>query len=105
MGWKAASWSRIWSRTDAVPTSGIPGHLGLYQVFGGRIEAGTNSGVNQSETVKVRGVDARLIRSPDDGEMILVWKVGKDELMLDANAVDFSVEQLIQMADRAGPAG
>jgi hypothetical protein len=56
-------------------------------------------------TVKVRGVDARLIRSPEDSEMLLIWKVGNDELMLDANAVDFSIEQLIEIADRAGPAG
>jgi len=101
MGWKAAAWSRIWSRTDAQPTSGIPGHLGLYQAFGGRVEAGTNSGVNVGETVKVRGQDARLLRSPGDGEMLLIWTVGDDELMLDANIVDFSVDEMIQMAERA----
>jgi len=63
------------------------------------VDVGLNSGDNNWQTVKVSGVDARLNRLPADGELPLFWRVGADELALDGNEADFSIEQLIRLAE------
>jgi hypothetical protein len=54
--------------------------------------------------VVVNGQPATLYRWPPNGELVLVWRLGNDGLALVAYEQQFSVDELIALADSATPA-
>lgn len=70
----------------------------LYQAFGGPASV---SGGEEQRNVKVAGAPARLYRQAPPGELVLVWQLGSDGLALVAYEQDFSVDELIALAESA----
>ena len=89
-------WQRTYSNRATLPPSGDSGRLELFQAFG---SAAGVSGGEEVRDIKVNGVPATLFRSPDVGELVLVWSVDGDGLALVASEVDFSIAQLVALAE------
>jgi hypothetical protein len=49
--------------------------------------------------VTVKGASAILSREPDNGELVLVWRLGSDGMGLIASESDFSAAELIRFAE------
>jgi hypothetical protein len=74
------------------------GKVDLYQAFDGPVNV---TGGDQQGTVTVNGRAATLYRNAPDGELVLVWRLGSDELALVANETDFPIDRLIILAESA----
>lgn len=73
----------------------------LYQSFDGPVNV---TGGTEERQVVVSGRPATLYRWPPNGELVLVWRLGNDGLALVAYEQQFSVDQLIALAESATPA-
>jgi len=90
-------WLRTWTHTDANPAAGT-GVLQLHQAFGGPANIIDASG---GEPAKVNGTPATVWRSASSGELVVVWMLGPDGLALVGNKADFTIDQLIDLAEAA----
>jgi len=91
-------WLRTWTRGGAPDVQTSNGKIDLYQAFGG--PAGVTGG-DEIRSVLVNGRGATLYRSPPDGELVLVWRLGTDGLALVVNETDFSIAETIKLAEGA----
>lgn len=73
----------------------------LYQSFDG--PANVTGGTEERQVV-VNGRPATLYRWPPNGELVLVWRLGNDGLALVAYEQQFSIDELIALAESATPA-
>ena len=73
----------------------------LYQSFDGPVNV---TGGTEERQVVVDGRPATLYRWPPNGELVLVWRLGNDGLALVAYEQQFSVDELIALAESATPA-
>ena len=90
-----------WMRTFVAPgvdpdAQGPDGRLVVIQGFGQA--AGVTGGAEQLD-VQVNGMPAVLSREPDNGELVLVWRLGPNGMGLVAGEPDFSVAELIRLAE------
>jgi hypothetical protein len=91
-------WLRTYS-PEPHPRSGTSrNRVDFIEAFGG--PAGVTGGEEQP-TVTVNGQNATLYRHAPTGELVLVWMLGSDGLALAVNESDFSVDQLITLAESA----
>lgn len=97
-GSPSGRWLRTYSPLAQPNIATSKNKLDFYQAFGGPADV---SGGDAEQAVSVNGQNATLYRSTTDGELVLDWTHGTNGLALDANEADFSVAQLIQLADRA----
>ena len=70
----------------------------LYQSFGGPVNV---SGGTEQGQVEVNSQPATLYRWPPNGELVLVWRLGNDGLALVAYEREFSIDELIDLAESA----
>jgi hypothetical protein len=91
-------WQRTYSPVANPDTGTSKGKIDLYQSFGGPVNV---TGGDQQGTVTVNGGSATLYRFAPDGELVLVWPLGSDELALVANETDFPIDRLIILAESA----
>lgn len=102
----AESQTGRWLRTYApVPKPYLTtslGHLDFYESFGSQVGISCG-GIGTEQIVQVNGKEAHLSLCGADGELILEWPVGPNDLALDANAADFSIRALIKLAEGASP--
>jgi hypothetical protein len=91
-------WLRTYSPLAQPNIATSENKLDFYQAFGGPADV---SGGDAEQAVTVNGQIATLYRSSTDGELVLDWTLGTNGLALDANDADFSVAQLIQLAESA----
>ena len=70
----------------------------LYQSFDGPVNV---TGGTEQRQVDVNGRTATLYRNPPNGELVLVWRLGNDELALVAHESEFSIQELIDLAESA----
>lgn len=70
----------------------------LYQSFDGPVNVTGDAAARQ---VTVNGQPATLYRSSSTGELVLVWRLGNDGLALVAYEQEFSIDQLIDLAESA----
>jgi hypothetical protein len=91
-------WWQQWTLGGQPPGQGSKGKIDLYQAFGGPAEV---TGGEETRTVKVNGSNAMLYRFAPDGELVLVWQLGKDGLALVVNETDFPVDKAIELAESA----
>jgi hypothetical protein len=89
-----------WMRTFVAPGVGpdAPGRDGRLIVIQGFGQAADVTGGADQRDVAVNGTPAVLSREPDNGELVLVWRLGADGLGLVASETDFSVAELIRFA-------
>lgn len=73
----------------------------LYQSFGGPVNV---TGGSEERHVVANGRPATLYRHAPSGELVLVWRLGNDGLALVAHEPQFSVDQLITLAESSTPA-
>jgi hypothetical protein len=92
----AGRWERTYS-PDPTITSGTSTVV-LYQSFGGPVNV---TGGDAGTSVELNGRTGILYRWPPSGELVLVWRLGANDLALVANEREFSVEQLIKLAESA----
>ena len=93
-------WQRTYSPQPNPRTGTSRNRIDFYQAFDG--PAGVTGG-DEQRTVTVNGQNSTLYRFAPDGELVLVWAVGPDGLALVVNEADFSVGQLISLAESATP--
>lgn len=92
-------WARVYRSAGApVGRAGEAGTFVLYQAFEGRTQIG---GGDDLRGVRVNGAKALLIRTPETGELILQWEVAGVGLAIVANEADFSIEELVRLAESA----
>ena len=72
----------------------------LYQSFDGPVNV---TGGTEERQVIVNGRPATLYRWPPNGELVLVWRLGNDGLALVAYEQQFSIDELIDLAESASP--
>ncbi len=72
----------------------------LYQSFDGPVNV---TGGTEERQVVVNGLPATLYLWPPNGELVLVWRLGNDGLALVAYEQQFSVDELIGLAESATP--
>jgi hypothetical protein len=72
----------------------------LYQSFDGPVNV---TGGTEEQQVVVSGRPATLYHWPPTGELVLVWRLGNDGLALVAYEQQFSVDELIALAESAAP--
>lgn len=72
----------------------------LYQSFDGPVNV---TGGTEERQVIVNGRPATLYHWPPNGELVLVWRLGNDGLALVAYEQQFSVDELIDLAESASP--
>jgi hypothetical protein len=91
-------WERVYS-PDAVP-GGYPEfrELVVIQSFDGPVYV---SGEGTVRTVQIGATTGRLTGPDNQGEMVLEWFVGGDDVALVANIADFTPEALIALAETA----
>ena len=97
-GSPSGRWLRTYSPLAQPNIATSKNKLDLYQAFGGPADV---SGGDTEQAVSVNGQNATLYRSTTDGELVLDWMLGTNGLALDANEADFSVAQLIRLAESA----
>ena len=97
-GSPSGRWLRTYSPLAQPNIATSKNKLDFYQAFGGPADV---SGGDAEQAVSVSGQNATLYRSSTDGELVLDWTLGTTGLALDANEADFSVAQLIQLAENA----
>jgi hypothetical protein len=73
----------------------------LYQSFDGPVNV---TGGTEERQVVVNGRPATLYRWPPNGELVLVWRLGNDGLALVAYERQFSIDELVALAESASPA-
>ena len=73
----------------------------LYQSFDGPVNV---TGGTEERQVVVNGRPATLYRHAPNGELVLVWRLGNDGLALVAYEQQFSIDELIDLAESATPA-
>jgi hypothetical protein len=95
-------WLRTYAPVPQPDLSTSRGHLDFYESFGSQV-AISCGGIGTEQMVQVNGKEAHLSLCGVDGELILEWPVGANDLALDANAADFSIGALIKLADSAVP--
>jgi hypothetical protein len=91
-------WERTYS-PDASLTDETK-RLVLYQSFDGPVMV---TGGDEQRSVPVSGQPATLYRWPPNGELVLVWRLGNDGLALVAYESDFTIDDLIALAESAAP--
>jgi hypothetical protein len=91
-------WERTYS-PDASPTDETK-RLVLYQSFDGPVMV---TGGDEQTSVTVNGEPATLYRWPPNGELVLVWRLGNDGLALVAYESEFTIDDLIALAESAAP--
>ena len=96
-GSRTGQWRRTYSVHAPPPPVRDGGRLDLYQTFDA--PAGVSGDVRQPPLI-VDGNPAILYRS-GDGELVLVWRFGEHGLALVANEADFSVAELVTIAESA----
>jgi hypothetical protein len=96
-GSRAGRWQRTWSPLQELPAQSGPGRIDLYQAYGGPVEV--TGGDGTGEAITVNATPATLYRSPESGELVLVWTIDGTELALVANQGDFSEPDLIRLAE------
>ena len=88
-----------WERTYSPDPSPDPARsVVLYQSFAGPVNV---TGGDEAPDVVVNGQPATLYRWPPTGELVLVWRLGNDGLALVAYEQQFSVDELIALAESA----
>ncbi len=88
-----------WERTYSPDPSPSPARsVVLYQSFDGPVNV---TGGDEAPDVVVNGQPATLYRWPPTGELVLVWRLGNDGLALVAYEQQFSVDELIALAESA----
>jgi len=93
-------WLRAWSSEGRLPQrSGQPGRLDLIQAFGRH--AGVSGANAQPPVMMQNGVFAQLWTWPATGELVLSWTLRGDGLALVANEADFTVDELVALAESA----
>jgi hypothetical protein len=92
-------WERTYS-PDPSPADATRSVV-LYQSFDGPVNV---TGGTEERQVVVDSRPATLYRWPANGELVLVWRLGNDGLALVAYEQQFSVDQLIALAESATPA-
>jgi hypothetical protein len=92
-------WERTYSPDPSLAdaTQGVV----LYQSFDGPVNV---TGGNEESQVVVNGRPATLYRHAPNGELVLVWRLGNDGLALVAYEQQFSIDELIALAESATPA-
>lgn len=102
----AESQTGRWLRTYApVPKPNLStsrGHLDFYESLGSQVAISCGV-IGTEQIVQVHGKEAHLSLCGADGELILEWPVGANDLALDANAADFSTGALIKLAESTAP--
>ena len=93
-------WLRTYAPVPKPDLSTSQGHLDFYESFGSQV-AISCGGTGTEQIVQVTGKEAHLALCGADGELILEWPVGPNDLALDANAADFSIAALIRLAESA----
>lgn len=91
-------WQRTYSLVANPDAGTSKGKVDFYQAFGGPVEV---TGGEEQRIVTVNGGAATLYRYAPDGELVLVWALGSDDLALVANETDFPVDRLITLAESA----
>ena len=91
-------WQRTWTQGGSPNVQSSKGKVDLYQAFGGPADV---TGGEEIRSVLVNGRGATLYRSARDGELVLVWRLGKDGLALVVNETDFSLAEAIKLAEGA----
>jgi hypothetical protein len=91
-------WERTYS-PDLSPADATRSVV-LYQSFDGPVNV---TGGTEERQVVVNGRPATLYRWPPNGELVLVWRLGNDGLALVAYEQQFSVDELIDLAESASP--
>lgn len=91
-------WERTYS-PDASLTDETK-RLVVYQSFNGPV---MTTGGDQQTSVTVNGQPATLSRWPPTGELVLVWRLGNDGLALVAYESEFTIDELIGLAESAAP--
>ena len=95
-GSRTPRWERVWSpEPDPWPAEG-DSMLTLIQGLGGPVDT---AGGNRQPSVEVNGRRATFWLHPPTGEMVLVWKLGPDELALVGNLNDFAQDEFIALAE------
>lgn len=89
-------WQRTYS-PDASPADETKTVV-LYQSFDGPVNV--TGGTGQRRVV-VNGQTATLYRNPPNGELVLVWRLGNDDLALVAYESEFSIDELVLLAESA----
>jgi hypothetical protein len=92
-------WERTYS-PDPPPTDPTRSVV-LYQSFDGPVNV---TGGSEERQVVVNGRPATLYRHAPNGELVLVWRLGNDGLALMAYEQQFSVDEVIALAESATPA-
>ena len=87
-------WRRTYAAVDDPTRPG--GRLEFYQAFDGPANV---SGGEEQRAVIVGDAPALLYRHPPNGELVLVWSLDADGLALVAFERDFSVDELIALAE------
>lgn len=95
-------WLRTYAPVSKPDLSTSRGHLDFYESFGSEV-AISCGGTGTEQVVQVNGKEAHMALCGPDGELILEWPVGSNDLTVDANAADFSIGTLIKLADGASP--
>jgi hypothetical protein len=95
---RTGRWQRTYSPVANPDAGTSKGKIDLYQSFGGPVNV---TGGDQQGTVTVNGGAATLYRNGPDGELVLVWRLGSDELALVANETDVPIDRLITLAESA----
>jgi hypothetical protein len=72
----------------------------LFQSFDGPVNV---TGGTEERQVVVNGRPATLYRWPPTGELVLVWRLGNDGLALVAYEQEFSIDDLVALAESASP--
>ena len=98
----AGRWVRTYSPHARVPEGTSKGRLDVYQSFGGSVNV---SGGEIQTTVVVNGEETLLYSSSGYDELVLVWRLGGVGLALVADKTDFSVDELIALAESAAIPG
>jgi hypothetical protein len=99
-GDEGGSWVGRWRRTYS-PDASLADEaktLRVFQSFGGPVYV---TGGTVHDTVLVNGVGALLSRHPPTGELVLVWRLGDDELALVASEASFSLAEIVALAASA----
>lgn len=92
-------WQRSYTNLDALPNRSMtPGRIDLIQSFGGPVYV---TGGDELRTVEVNSRAAQLWRDAPSGELVLVWTLERNGLALVANESDFTIEELVALAESA----
>jgi hypothetical protein len=101
---RSATWHRTYVPADTpqgidLGSSGLPGRLDLYHAFDATADVYVEG---DRSTVTVNRSPAALYHRADTGALAVVWSVGSDGFALVGSEDDFSIAELIALAETVG---